>query len=63
MLYVEPDVTDTHFYRNSQADEVVYVVEGTGVLESVFGELPYRAGDYVVGTTLVVDGGVTIGRG
>lgn len=48
MLYVEPDVTDTHFYRNSQADEVVYVVEGSGVLESVFGELPYRPGDYVV---------------
>jgi len=48
MLYVEPDVIDTHFYRNSQADEVVYVVEGKGVLESVFGELPYRSGDYVV---------------
>jgi homogentisate 1,2-dioxygenase len=48
MLYVEPDRVDAHFYRNSQADEVVYVVEGSGVLESVFGELPYRAGDYVV---------------
>ncbi len=48
MLYVEPDVTDTHFYRNSQADEVVYVVEGHGVLESVFGDLPYQPGDYVV---------------
>ena len=48
MSYVAPDVTDAHFYRNSQADEVVYVVEGEGVLESVFGELPYRAGDYVV---------------
>lgn len=48
MLYVEPDVTDTHCYRNSQADEVVYVVEGHGVLESVFGDLPYTPGDYVV---------------
>jgi homogentisate 1,2-dioxygenase len=48
MLYVEPDVQDAHFYRNSQADEVVYVVEGEGVLETVFGPLPYRAGDYVV---------------
>ena len=48
MLYVEPDVTDAHFYRNSQADEIVYVVEGHGVLESVFGELPYKPGDYVV---------------
>jgi homogentisate 1,2-dioxygenase len=48
MLYVEPDETDAHFYRNSQADEVVYVVEGRGVLESVFGDLPYEPGDYVV---------------
>ncbi|MGV3707219.1 MAG: homogentisate 1,2-dioxygenase [Gemmatimonas sp.] len=48
MLYVVPDKLDAHFYRNAQADEVVYIVEGEGVLESVFGDLPFRAGDYVV---------------
>lgn len=48
MLYVEPDANDTHFYRNSQADECIYVVEGKGVLESVFGDLPFQGGDYVV---------------
>ncbi len=48
MLWVEPDQQDAHFYRNSQADEVVYVVEGHGVLESVYGNLPYQPGDYVV---------------
>ena len=48
MLYVEPDEQDAHFYRNAQADEVVYVAKGQGVLESVFGELPYRQGDYVI---------------
>ncbi|HEX3926960.1 MAG TPA: homogentisate 1,2-dioxygenase [Gemmatimonadales bacterium] len=48
MLWSTPDVQDQHVYRNSQADEVVYVVEGSGVLESPFGELPFRAGDYVV---------------
>ncbi|MDH4130905.1 MAG: cupin domain-containing protein, partial [Gemmatimonadota bacterium] len=48
MLYVEPDENDAHFYRNSQADECVYVVEGHGTLESVFGDLPFRQGDYVV---------------
>ena len=48
MLYVEPDELDAHFYRNSQADEVVYVAEGEGTLESVFGDLPVRQGDYVV---------------
>jgi homogentisate 1,2-dioxygenase len=48
MLYVAPDEQDAHFYRNAQADEVVYVAKGQGVLESTFGELPYREGDYVV---------------
>jgi homogentisate 1,2-dioxygenase len=48
MLYVEPDENDAHFYRNSQADEVIYVVEGKGTLETVFGDLPYQSGDYVV---------------
>jgi len=48
MLYVEPDEQDAHLYRNSMADEVTYVVEGKGVLESVFGDLPFQSGDYVV---------------
>ena len=48
MLYAAPDADDAHLYRNSQADECVYVVEGRGGLESSFGELPFRAGDYVV---------------
>src|SRR5207244_7823068 len=48
MLYVEPDENDAHFYRNAQADELVYVAKGTGTLESVFGDLPYREGDYLV---------------
>ncbi|MFL5575728.1 MAG: homogentisate 1,2-dioxygenase [Gemmatimonadaceae bacterium] len=48
MLYVEPDEQDAHFYRNAQADELVYVAKGSGVLESTFGDLPYREGDYLV---------------
>ena len=48
MLYVEPDAEDEHFYRNGQADELVYVSKGSGVLESVFGELPFGEGDYLV---------------
>ncbi len=36
-----------YFYRNAQADEVVFVHDGEGVLESPFGELEFRAGDYV----------------
>jgi homogentisate 1,2-dioxygenase len=48
MYYSVPDREDEHFYRNAQADEVVYVAKGSGVLESQFGRLPFREGDYVV---------------
>lgn len=48
LLFARPTAADHHFYRNAQADEVVYVGEGSGVLESQFGELPYRQGDYLV---------------
>jgi homogentisate 1,2-dioxygenase len=48
MLYVEPDQEDLHFYKNGQADEIIYVSKGAGVLESVFGELPFREGDYII---------------
>jgi homogentisate 1,2-dioxygenase len=42
------------FYRNGEGDEVLFVHEGAGELETVFGRLPFRAHDYVViprGTT------------
>jgi homogentisate 1,2-dioxygenase len=48
MSYVEPVIEDEHFYRNAQADELVYVAKGAGMLETVFGELPFGEGDYVV---------------
>jgi len=43
-----PRGTDEFFYRNSQGDEIVYVTRGGGVLESQFGDLTFRQGDYVV---------------
>ncbi len=42
------------FYRDGEGDEVFFVCEGSGTLESVFGSLPFREHDYVVvprGTT------------
>ncbi|MGI8421734.1 MAG: homogentisate 1,2-dioxygenase [Gaiellaceae bacterium] len=42
------------FFRNGEGDEVIFVHEGSGTLETTFGDLPYREGDYVViprGTT------------
>lgn len=49
-----PDV----FYRNGEADEMLFVHEGTGSLRTNFGELEYHAGDYLVlpiGTTWRLD--------
>src|SRR5712664_712180 len=37
-----------------EGDEVVFVHEGSGVLETIFGDVPYKEGDYIViprGTT------------
>ena len=48
MHFAVPTVDDAHFYRNAQGDEVVYVAEGEGTLETQFGDLPIVPGDYLV---------------
>jgi homogentisate 1,2-dioxygenase len=35
-------------YRNAVGDECVYIESGTGTVETVFGALPVRQGDYVI---------------
>lgn len=40
--------TMDYFYKNSQADEVIFVHEGTGRLKSGFGQIPFAYGDYIV---------------
>ena len=44
----------SYFYRNAQGDELLFVHEGSGKLETTFGMLSYQPGDYLViprGTT------------
>ena len=43
-----PEKEDEFLYRNGQGDEIVFVVEGAGILESSFGLIPFWSGDYVV---------------
>jgi homogentisate 1,2-dioxygenase len=38
----------TYFYKNAQADEMLFIHEGTGILKTAFGELPFMPGDYLV---------------
>jgi homogentisate 1,2-dioxygenase len=47
LALAEPTDEMDYFYRNAVADEVVFVHEGEGVLESPFGVLEFSAGDYV----------------
>ncbi len=48
LSFVQPQRPDNHFYRNAQGDELIFVSEGSGVLETQMGELAFRRGDYVL---------------
>ena len=48
MEIVRPADPTSSFYRNAQGDEIVFVSEGEGVLESPFGSVIFSAGDYLV---------------
>jgi homogentisate 1,2-dioxygenase len=37
-----------YFYKNSGADEVIFVHIGTGKLRTIYGELSFKYGDYIV---------------
>ncbi|MFI5259708.1 MAG: homogentisate 1,2-dioxygenase [Candidatus Limnocylindrales bacterium] len=57
VLPAEPMPTG-RFYRNGEGDELLFVHQGTGVVDTVFGSLRYGPGDYVVlpiGTTWRLD--------
>lgn len=36
------------FFKNSDADEVLFVHEGSGVLKTIYGQIPFTYGDYLV---------------
>ncbi len=40
--------TTDYFYKNSQADEVIFVHKGTGTLKTGFGKIKFSYGDYLV---------------
>jgi homogentisate 1,2-dioxygenase len=51
---VRPSEPMTYWYRYAHGDEVIFVHEGAGVLETQFGTLSYGVGDYLVIPTGVI---------
>lgn len=51
---VQPNRAMDYWYRFAHGDDVLFVHDGTGVLETQFGELRYRPGDYLVLPTGVI---------
>lgn len=37
-----------YFYKNADADEVIFVHEGSGILKTLYGEINFEYGDYLV---------------
>lgn len=37
-----------YFYKNSDADEVLFIHEGTGILKTIYGNIDFEYGDYLV---------------
>ncbi|MBS1947734.1 MAG: homogentisate 1,2-dioxygenase [Bacteroidetes bacterium] len=53
----QPDFTD-YFFKNADADEIIFVHEGSGVLKTMYGILHFSYGDYLVvprGTIYQID--------
>jgi homogentisate 1,2-dioxygenase len=53
-----PEKQMDYFFRNGEGDEVIFVHEGTGTMQTTFGDVPYKEGDYIVvprGTTYRFD--------
>ncbi|MGV3563040.1 MAG: homogentisate 1,2-dioxygenase [Nocardioides sp.] len=48
LTYVVTGTEPSAYYRDAIGDECVFVESGSGVVETVFGAVPYRAGDFVV---------------
>lgn len=47
-LAAPTDGMKDYFYKNVDADEMIFVHEGSGLLRTMYGELPFNSGDYLV---------------
>lgn len=57
--------TKDYFFKNADADEIIFIHEGSGTLKSMYGQLPFSFGDYIViprGTVYQIDFNTTENR-
>ena len=40
--------TKDYFYKNTDADEMIFIHEGSGTVKTQYGQLPFSYGDYIV---------------
>ncbi len=48
----------SYFYKNTDADEMLFIHKGTGTLRTIFGQIPFEYGDYLIiprGTIYQID--------
>ncbi len=43
-----PTESTNYFYKNADADEMLFVHKGTGTVKTMYGNLPFKYGDYIV---------------
>ncbi len=43
-----PTASTPYFYKNADADEMLFVHKGSGKVETMYGTLPFKYGDYIV---------------
>ena len=58
VLAAPKESTSDYFYKNADADELIFIHEGSGTLKTVYGNLPFAYGDYLIvprGTVYQVD--------
>ena len=48
IVFAAPQQSITeYFYKNADADELIFIHEGSGVLKTMYGDLPFSYGDYL----------------
>lgn len=48
ILSAAQESSTAYFFKNADADEVIFIHEGTGILKTMYGQIPFAYGDYLV---------------